>query len=388
MGASVENVADLIAHVYEAALDLGRWEDFLHGLRDATGGEAASLVVQEVGHTPSGELRVRPLDRQSVGLDPAYVRLYSESPELARRNPWNAHLSPAGPVGEITRSHLVVSDAALERTDFFHTILRPQRLRYGINLIVDRDGDVQTSVNALRDRDAGPFGDEEVRTLQLMGGHVRRATALARRLHPTCIGVDTLRGSLELTPSAVFLVDAGAHVLVMNAAAEALVRKANGIAVTRDRRLAASDPHTSDVLRRAIAEAARTTSSAGLSAGDAVSLPRAAEGWPLVALVSPLSQRYLGLAPTGVAAVVVSERESEPALDAGMLRRLFGLTQAEAAVAGELVAGRTLAQTSRRLGIRPETARTHLKRVFSKTGVSRQAELVRLLLPLGRPRER
>jgi DNA-binding CsgD family transcriptional regulator len=55
-------------------------------------------------------------------------------------------------------------------------------------------------------------------------------------------------------------------------------------------------------------------------------------------------------------------------------------------VAGELVAGRTLAQTSRRLGIRPETARTHLKRVFSKTGVSRQAELVRLLLPLGRLR--
>ena len=388
MDASVEDIADLIAQVYEAALDLGRWEAFLDGLANATGGAAASLVVQQVDREPSGDLRVRPLDRQSVGLDPTYVRLYSESPELIRGNPWIAHLSPAGPVGEVTRSHQVVSDAALARTDFFDAILRPQRLGYGINLIVDRDGDVQTSVNTLRKRDAGPFGDQEVRIVRLLGGHVRRATALARRLHSTCVGIDTLAGAVELTPSAAFLVDAGARVLVMNAAAEALVRHANGIVVTRDRRLAASDPHTSDVLRRMIGEAARTTEGVGLSAGDVVSLPRASDGWPLVAIVSPLSQRYLGLAATGVAAVVVSERESEPAVDGRRLRRLFGLTQAEAAVATELVAGRTLAQTSRRLGIRPETARTHLKRVFSKTGVTRQAELVHLLAPLGRPRIR
>jgi DNA-binding CsgD family transcriptional regulator len=56
-------------------------------------------------------------------------------------------------------------------------------------------------------------------------------------------------------------------------------------------------------------------------------------------------------------------------------------------VASELVAGRTLAQASRRLGIMPQTARTHLKRVFSKTGVTRQAELVRLLLPLAWSRD-
>jgi DNA-binding CsgD family transcriptional regulator/PAS domain-containing protein len=387
MAASADDIADLIAQAYHAALDLGRWEPFLDGLRAITHATAASLVFQDVGREASGAVRVRPLDRQSVGLDPTYVRLYSETPDLVRANPWNAHLSPTGPVGHVTRSHQVVSDAALERTDFFQAILRPQRLRYGINLIVGRDGGVQTSVNAVRGRGAGPFDDREVRTLRLLGGHVRRATEMARRLRTTWVGADTLRAALDLTPAAVFLVDAGAHVLALNGAAEDLARRADGIVVGRDHRLAAGDSRTTGALRCLVADVALSTAGAGLSAGDAIPLPRRAGAWPLVALVSPLSRRHLALATAGVAAVVVSERETEPNLDTRMLRQVFDLTRAEATVASELVAGRTLAQASRRLGIMPQTARTHLKRVFSKTGVTRQAELVRLLLPLARSRE-
>jgi DNA-binding CsgD family transcriptional regulator len=59
-----------------------------------------------------------------------------------------------------------------------------------------------------------------------------------------------------------------------------------------------------------------------------------------------------------------------------LLRFHFGLTQAEARLALHLVAGETLRSAEAKLGITYETARTHLKNIFSKTGTCRQAELL------------
>jgi len=71
--------------------------------------------------------------------------------------------------------------------------------------------------------------------------------------------------------------------------------------------------------------------------------------------------------------------------DADLLRLLFDLTPAEARLTRRLVEGQTLAAAAAGLSIMEATARVHLRRVFAKTGVGRQAELVRLLSGLGRP---
>lgn len=64
------------------------------------------------------------------------------------------------------------------------------------------------------------------------------------------------------------------------------------------------------------------------------------------------------------------------------MRDLLGLTLAEARVAALVGSGLPPRDASSRLGITEETARTALKRVFQKTGVSRQSELTRLLARL------
>ena len=63
-----------------------------------------------------------------------------------------------------------------------------------------------------------------------------------------------------------------------------------------------------------------------------------------------------------------------------LLRRHFGLTPAEARLALHLVAGETLRSAEAKLSITYETARTHLKSIFSKTGTRRQAELVMVVV--------
>jgi DNA-binding CsgD family transcriptional regulator len=63
-----------------------------------------------------------------------------------------------------------------------------------------------------------------------------------------------------------------------------------------------------------------------------------------------------------------------------MLRQRYMLTPAEARLAAALATGVTLKTAAERLYISLNTARTHLARVYDKTGVRRQAELLLVLM--------
>ena len=63
-------------------------------------------------------------------------------------------------------------------------------------------------------------------------------------------------------------------------------------------------------------------------------------------------------------------------LSAPVLRQLFGLTRSEAKLVQSLACGATLDDGARNLGISVNTARTHLKHIFHKTGAKRQSELI------------
>jgi DNA-binding CsgD family transcriptional regulator len=107
---------------------------------------------------------------------------------------------------------------------------------------------------------------------------------------------------------------------------------------------------------------------------------------PLHALVTPIRQQTATVAKPWTisqrpaAIVLVSDPETEIQSRLKALRERFGLTQAEASFALEIVKGDGRQATADRLGIAVGTARSHLSKIFDKTGVTRQAELVRLLL--------
>ena len=61
----------------------------------------------------------------------------------------------------------------------------------------------------------------------------------------------------------------------------------------------------------------------------------------------------------------------------------FFLTPAETRLIESLLAGRSLRETTAALGVAMTTAKTHLENIFQKTGVKRQAELMRLAARAG-----
>jgi DNA-binding CsgD family transcriptional regulator len=62
---------------------------------------------------------------------------------------------------------------------------------------------------------------------------------------------------------------------------------------------------------------------------------------------------------------------------------IFGLSPAQTELAAQIASGLALTQAADHLGISPNTARTHLTRIYEKTGVNSQPALVRLLLSVG-----
>jgi DNA-binding CsgD family transcriptional regulator len=79
--------------------------------------------------------------------------------------------------------------------------------------------------------------------------------------------------------------------------------------------------------------------------------------------------------------VAIASKADGPA-DPAIVRDLLGLTLGEARVAALIGAGLPPREAAGRPGISQETARTALKHVFAKAGVSRQGELVALLARL------
>ena len=62
------------------------------------------------------------------------------------------------------------------------------------------------------------------------------------------------------------------------------------------------------------------------------------------------------------------------------MQTLWGLTDVEARVAAAVVEGTDLKTYAAEYGVSHHTVRTQLKMVFAKTGIRRQADLVRLVL--------
>ena len=101
---------------------------------------------------------------------------------------------------------------------------------------------------------------------------------------------------------------------------------------------------------------------------------------PLVAQVVPVVGLANDVLHSVGAIVILTDLETAGRGPAEtVLEQAFGFTPAEARLAAQIAAGKTLAEISRQEGSARETLRSRLKTVFEKTGTGRQAELALLL---------
>jgi len=126
---------------------------------------------------------------------------------------------------------------------------------------------------------------------------------------------------------------------------------------------------------RALHKAIKAARDEGKS--DAVTLNTDRHG-PLRVVVRP-SEDDTGLSEC-VVCLHLFAADDEPGVDPHLLRGMFGLTASESRLAAALSNGMSLEEASHAEGWTVNSAKSYLKSIFQKLGVSRQADLVRVVL--------
>ncbi len=181
----------------------------------------------------------------------------------------------------------------------------------------------------------------------------------------------------------VVMLDKHCKILWTNRAGAMILSTQGGLRIDRGA-LTAVDRGGDRALQRLVQNALATAQGLPGGSGGPLAVPRPPPARPLSLLVAPIRlQAAFVNRPTVAIFINDPERRNQSAPE--LLRRLYGLTEREAAFVSLLLDGLDLRRAAERLGISVHTARTHLKFIFVKTGTHRQAELVYLLLrgPLG-----
>jgi DNA-binding CsgD family transcriptional regulator len=208
---------------------------------------------------------------------------------------------------------------------------------------------------------------------------MRRAALIGDLLNYARVEASQYRTALDVLSTSVFFVDSDSRVHYANQSAEALLRNGANITVAAGR-LVPSDP----AMRSALADTLlRTQSGDAELGGRGIGIPLAGGNQaPAVAYVLPLMASVArSLYRPATAAVFISSQVSVPP-PASVLETLYDLTPAEARVMLQIGAGKSIAEVSDSLGLSHNTVKTHLSRVYGKSGTNKQTELVKLVLSL------
>jgi len=226
------------------------------------------------------------------------------------------------------------------------------------------------------------FSDAELADLSLIGRHLERALRLGIHMFDAELLKCGLGHALSRLHVGVFALDSGGRVLFSNPRADQLI--GDGLRISNGR-LVSETHHARKHLETALVSASSATWSTRANDLGPILIDRGDDKRPIAVYALPLPNTSSPVSELFARArmiVVAMVPDSEIPMDPAVVRDLLGLTLGEARVAAHVGAGVPPREAAERLGISEETVRWTLKQVFSKTGVSRQSELVRLLSKL------
>jgi DNA-binding CsgD family transcriptional regulator len=271
---------------------------------------------------------------------------------------------------------------ALEDSKIWKEYYGPFGIGDTAGAILERQPGSADAVKFLRRSDQPRFRTAELMAYAALIPHLARAWRVKRAIGEWQTLAGSLTFILDRLQRAIVVTGADGEVRFANRAADRLLSRGNAIDATRGR-LRAARGHYSGALESLIVRAARTSVGDEAVAVDALSIRSIDDDAPLAVVAEPLAPAHgerlgHGSAPGAVLFIGDSEASTRPSVE--HLAAVYGLTPAEARLTAQVVDGRNLKEAASVLGISPNTVKYHLKAVFEKVGVSRQAQLVRRVL--------
>lgn len=279
-----------------------------------------------------------------------------------------------GPVGLIRGGQALV---ALKRnSEFDADFMRPYGMNDGLftRLTV---GATPMTFLAVTAKGSEPFDTAgRVKFMGALVPHLQQALRTQSHLAELENRSRDITAVIDVMRHGIVIIDAGRRVVQMNSAAERILMAGEGLHV-HSGQLEALHTATNKQLQSSITHACKGSRD-GARGGDSLACSRLQGRRPYVIHVLPLATPEDPSAARALVIIIDTDQNAEP--PKMLLRRLFGLTNAEADVALRVMRGDGLKPISADLELTMATIKTHLQHIFDKTDTHRQAELVRLLL--------
>ncbi|BEV70880.1 LuxR family transcriptional regulator [Paludibacterium sp. THUN1379] len=366
------SLSHLIHLIYRAAEDQQAWPAFLAAFARTFHGGPSALFMHD---SQCGDLS-RQGDKIMLleyhDYDSAYVESYTR--HYAACSPWT-RAQAQFPPGQAVLSEMLCPTDALIRTEFYQDWLRPQGLMYCLGGLVSRDNGHTIMLATLRSAGQPAFDQQDLRHYDLLQPHLKLALALHRRLSL----LSSLNGALDSLPLALWLCNREGKVLHVNQAGRQIASRRRGLWIDEGGGLHSEQTSEDAGLQAAMLRACGHQD-AGHRSGSALALSRPDSTTTLTVMLAPVKEGATGLSDDTHVIVFATDPDERTYAPEELLIQRFGLTRRQAQLAGWLMLGEDLKSYARHFDVAYDTARSHLKQVFLKTGARRQAELIRILL--------
>ncbi len=366
----------LVGRIYEAALSPTEWGGVLGELCGALNGAAFQLYTIDTGTRDVIYQADHGLPRQFTDEYRAYYSKRSERNDLLVGNPGLS----------VIYDRMFFDEAEMDRSEMYRW-----RAGFGFRYFIGGQllrTDSTLSMAALqRSKRQGHATQLEIEAFAAFRPHLSRALRIQSRVAALEQESTSAWAAIEGASFGIVVLTGDRRIWRCNREAERIMAEGGEID-GRGGKLVVRRPIDNAALQRLIDGAIETAHGRGrdggvVGGGGSMALAKRASPRPYAVLVAPVPERAAPLALAGPAVVVfLTDPDHAPETPARLLRRVYGLTRKEAQLALALAGGARLSDAAERLRIVEGTARRHLAAIFAKTGIHRQAELVRLILSL------
>ena len=371
----LEILSSLIGDIYDTTLDRSLWPNVLKKIAAFVPGCSAAVFWDDAAND-SGDVYF-----EDGGIAPAYRDLY-----FAKYIQLNPTTTPRlfAPAEEPVATGDLVPYAEFLKTRFYREWARPQGLIDFISITLEKSATKSAMVGVFRHERQGPIDDEARRRTRLLGPHIRRAVLISKVVDFKRNEAATFAQTLDSLRVAIFLVDADRRLIHTNVAGRSVLSEVDMVRAATGK-LVLADPQADQRLHETLIAASHGDLAMG---GKGISIPLGGLAPLYVAHVLPLTsgtRRNAGVSNTASAAVFVHKTAPEAPSSPELIELAFALTLTELRVLLAIVEVGGVPAVAEVLGIAVTTVKTHLGRIYEKTGTNRQADLVKLVAGYSSP---
>jgi DNA-binding CsgD family transcriptional regulator/PAS domain-containing protein len=366
----------LIGDIYDAALDPSLWPGVLRKAAQFVGGSSATLFAKDA-HRKHGQIY-----HDDGGIDPHYVQLYFE--KYVKLDPATTGQYFADVEQPIATADLMPYEEFLE-SRMYREWAQPQGLVDFVSAVLEKSATSIAMFGVFRHERDGVVDEETRRRMRLIVPHIRRAALISKVIDLRTAEAATFADAFDGLTAGMLLVDGQGRIVHANAAAHALLAAGHPLRAPEGR-LVAPDSESDRTLHDIFAAADKGDVAIGVK-GIAVPL-NARDGERYVAHVLPLTsgaRRGAGKTYTAAAALFVHKATLQTPSPPEVIARHYRLTPTELRVLLAIVEVGGVPEVAEALGVAETTVKTHLGHLYEKTGVARQADLVKLVAGFSNP---